>query len=175
MKRKVCLLILVLVIVLAACGKKQDNPITSEQDVESVVIEETNAPETLQTEAAVVATIAVEQVELPSGEGTGTIDEISFESDEDRKGIDAIESVVDSNEQNVGPTAPAEEIKNEGCGCVYAEYLAKSPAEQEDYMNTFASPIDFITWCKTAEAEHSSHVTVIEASGSELNIGDYIK
>lgn len=179
MRKKGYLLILVLVIVLTGCGKKQEDIVTSEMVTESVIIEEKDSKETMQTEAAVIATIEVETLELPSGEGTGTIEDIPLESDNDKtdqKDMNAIEGPESGNADKTEETIPVEvEVNSEGCDCAYAEYLAKSPAEQQDYMNTFASPMDFIAWCKTAEVEHSSHTTVIEASGGDLDLSDYIK
>lgn len=59
--------------------------------------------------------------------------------------------------------------------CEYMDYLNKSPVEQQNYVDTFSSPMAFIEWCKAAEAEHKNHQTVIEAIGGELNIGDIIQ
>lgn len=161
------IMICVLLMTVAACGKKSNNDPVSV----TVATEATKATEQMvtqeETKAATLPTLSA-NFELPEGESVESWD-IPNEGNE----VEAPEE--DQSEQDVEETVPVEVSKNDGCGCAYAEYLAKSPAEQEAYMNTFASPIDFIEWSKAAEAEHSSHVTVIEASGSELNIGDYIK
>lgn len=175
--------ILTLVLLLAMTGCKRNNVNIStegkhkEQFTEVNNIEETFATveskkeETEKEEAKKEETkpVIIAEFDVPEGEGVGSIDGLNTEVPEETNSIE-------ENEKNTEATTPAEvEEQDQGCGCAYAEYLAKSPAEQEDYMHTFASPVEFIAWCKTAEAEHSSHVTVIEASGSELNIGDYIK
>lgn len=80
--------------------------------------------------------------------------------------------------EDVEPTEGTEPTEgaapDDGPCCDYGAYLEMSPAEQQAYMNTFSSPLDFIEWCKTAEAEHTDHDDSVTVEGGDLDIGDYI-
>ena len=41
-------------------------------------------------------------------------------------------------------------------------------------MESFASPLEFIQWSRTAEAEHKEHDSSVEVEGGDLDIGDFI-
>ena len=73
-------------------------------------------------------------------------------------------------------TAPTEPAGGEDSGycCQYAEYLTWSASAQQSFMNTFASPLDYIEWCRAGEAAHADHDTSIKVEGGDLNVGDFI-
>lgn len=192
MKKRILSIVLIcaLIVVVSACKKNVENvPAAEGQKQESMVSKatetqdatETEKPETqdsIKTEEPETLPPITEEFVLPEGE--------AVEDSEDGEWI--INTEQESQENNAIPDVPAESTpqneiptenpeptpENEGCGCEYARYLNLSSAEQEAYMGTFSSTMAFIEWCKTAEAEHASHVTVIVASGGELDIGNYI-
>lgn len=199
MNKKWYVLALVLVVILTGCGKKQDDQTSSTKNTENGTVLETYESEEIKE--ATLATIEVANVELPEGEGTGNVPEIYEEPDDaesvqenvtkqndpesemdqehaTQPSVPAVEPSTETTaptvESTIEPTVPAVEPDKQGCGCEYAKYLAMSPAEQEAYMESFSSPMAFIEWSKAAEAEHSTHVTVIEASGEELDISQFI-
>lgn len=111
----------------------------------------------------------------------------------DEEGIDNAETTVSmkateevSNETNTEETEETEEtseipettvpVINEGTSicCQYAAYLLMSPEEQQAYMESYDSMMDFITWAQQAEAEHTIHNDDIVVEGGDINIGDYI-
>lgn len=151
--------------------------------------ESTETVETLPTTEATQET-------YPKGEGVGfvTNDEEPMDPDdadvvispsdptEDTKPNDN-ENVVETTkpndntettEPNEGQESDEETKPEEGFCCEYARYLAMSPADQEAYMNTFKSPLDFIEWCKTADAEHKEHDDSTNVEGGDVDIGDYM-
>ena len=70
-------------------------------------------------------------------------------------------------------TKPSESGSGGSC-CKYSEYVKMSPAEQQAYMESFASPMDFIAWAQQAEEEHKAHDDSIIVEGGDVNLGDYI-
>lgn len=182
-KRLLCIMLICILLLTAACGKKADDPAVNESQTSAkdpVAAEKSEAAE--ETEVAPIPTIGGDY-ELPEGEGVEDWEEPADPKDEniaeEENNTDASDETVESTENKAGDdtqeTTPVEEpVKKEGCGCEYAKYLAMSPVEQQEYMGTFSSPMAFIEWCKAAEAEHANHVVIIEASGEVLDIGDYI-
>ena len=89
-----------------------------------------------------------------------------------------------STEPTTAPTEPENETTevteppvSEGNGicCEYAEYLKMSPSDQQAFMESFSSPMEFINWLQQAEAEHNAHDSSLILDGGNVNIGDYIK
>jgi hypothetical protein len=76
-------------------------------------------------------------------------------------------------EETIAPTDPASGEEAGYC-CEYAEFLTWSASAQQSFMNGFASPMDYIAWCRAGEAAHADHNTSIEVEGGELNVGDFI-
>ena len=70
------------------------------------------------------------------------------------------------------PTQPSK--PDNGICCKYAEYMAMAPAQQQEYMMSFASADAFVEWIKGAQAEHDAHAEENVVVGGEINIGDYM-
>lgn len=182
MKKKLFPALMICVVLMAvACGKKTDTEsVTSMQPPKNAPVVEQEAENPVTTET-IFPTIGVNP-DLPKGESDEDWDEItasqSNTAEQDyttNESEDTIAPTAGKTESATEATTPVETpTNNEGCGCAYANYLQLSPAQQQEYMGTFSSPMAFIEWCKAAEAEHASHVTIIEASGDVLDIGDYI-
>lgn len=152
---------------LSACGKQEKTIVTKEQATTSAAIAETTAAEetTVPEETKkIVETVPMIEYSLPEGEGVESAENFAEESEKETQ------EAVKPDE-----TVPPIVIEKEDCGCDYSYYAKMSPAEQEAYMNTFDSPLDFIEWSKKALAEHEAHDTTIQASGGDLDLGDYIK
>lgn len=170
-KMIVYLLITATMIIMPACGKQKAQDNVSIPEVTTAVTEQKETSETEGTPEetkAIIETREVIEYTMPAGE--------SVERSEDEEQEDA----QDRTEETQGSVKPTETIppvvnEKEDCGCEYSAYAKMSPAEQEAYMNTFASPLDFIEWSKKALAEHEAHDTSIQASGGDLDLSDYIK
>ena len=130
---------------------------------ETTVIEIEAATEEMKK---IVETVPMIEYSLPEGEGVESADTFVEDKDSEK---------VTQEIENPTETIPPVVIEKEDCGCEYSAYAKMSPAEQEAYMNTFASPLDFIEWSKKALAEHEAHDTSIQASGGDLDLSDYIK
>jgi len=63
---------------------------------------------------------------------------------------------------------------NSGSCCEYGSYLSLSAAEQEEFMNQFASAMDFISWSKSAQAEHDAHTVIESIEGDVIDISQFI-
>lgn len=166
---------------LSSCGRKQEGEVKlNETTVGQVETEETN----------VETTVALSTMYThPDGEGiefVGEPDEDAIVYDDSQEANQVIENTQSEQKNNaestpnvgnqgsetVPPSAGVTE--NASCGCEYEAYLAMSAAEQEAYMDSFASPKDFISWSRNAEAEHAAHNTVTNVTGGDLDIGDFI-
>ena len=57
----------------------------------------------------------------------------------------------------------------------FAEFLAMSPAEQQEYMESYEDIMDFLEWYRTAEEKYKSEQSGTEIEGDgNIDIGDYI-
>ena len=182
-KRIVSIVLVIMLMTMVACGKKADTAasvdVTSTTDA-AVELNKPAKPEESAAENKETTPVStqVEEQEIPEAEG------VEYWYDEETESVEETEKKnTESNSDIAVPEKPAKEenvpkeepAKSEGCGCQYGEYLALTPVQQQEYMGTFSSPMAFIEWCKNAEEEHSNHVTVIEASGNTVDIGDYIQ
>lgn len=172
------LALMLALLALTACGKKQDKVTETTVSLES------------QTEATEKETLPYGVVDLDEiealmetfedettapAETTANTSGKSDTSKQDTSKPDSTKTETTAPaESKAETTAPTEAPASESCGCAYEAFLAMSGAEQEAYMNTFPSPLDFIAWCKEAEAEHASHTNVITVTGNELDLSDYI-
>ena len=79
------------------------------------------------------------------------------------------------SEAPVQEEIPEEEIPsgNNSC-CEYGAYLAMSSEEQETYMNSFETTMDFIAWSQSASAVHQEHVISADEAGAVLDISQFI-
>ena len=181
MNKKILLLVPVIVLVLvlfAFCGKTNDAVVdptiapgtenvtaTDPSEIVETVSKET-VPATEAVEESEPEATTAEKDKTSGGFGTGSADE---PIDAPNKGS--------SNEQQTTPTSPEASLKPEkpqSCGCEYERYLSMSAADQQAYMNSFASMEEFISWSKSAAAAHDGHNTGVTVEGGNLNIGDYI-
>lgn len=172
MYKKLCvfLLIAAMLLVMPACGKHKQEGDALKQS-ETIAENDINLPETEKTteETKEISTAKVViEYSMPAGESVERAEDNEFDDSQDH--TEEIKGAENSAE-TVSPVA----IEKEDCGCGYSNYAKMSPAEQEEYMNSFATPLDFIEWSKNALAEHEAHDTTIQASGGDLDISDYIK
>lgn len=177
MNKKITVLMIgaAMLLTMISCGNKTDpTAVTVKATEVSSEVEETSAPE--------IATETEETIDysLPEGEEVVSVDEMKAEGIINKQEFDA-EMTDDKEENNTDESeikdSTVSEIpyQDQGCGCEYEAYLALSGEEQQEYMNTFATPMDFIEWCKAKQAEHESHDTSIIASGGDLDLSDFIK
>lgn len=162
------LLIAAMLIAMAACGKQKEQSDAQKPSETVASTEKTKPSETENAAEETKATEVMIEYSMPEGEGVESVEE--FVGGEDQ----------DVSEETQEAAKPAEMVppvvfEKEECNCEYSNYLKMSPAEQEEYMNTFASPLDFIEWSKNALAEHEAHDTTVQASGGDLDLSDYIK
>lgn len=165
----VCFLIIAMLIVVSACGKQQVQNDAVKPNETTTSNKETTAPneeKTIEETEETVPTELMIEYSMPEGEDV----EFIKENEEDQNSAEETQGITKPLE-----TVPPIVVEKEECNCEYSKYLNMSPAEQEAYMNTFASPLDFIEWSKNALAEHEAHDTTVQASGGDLDLSDYIK
>ena len=178
MNRKIAKLLALLLALLAltACGKKQDMVTETTDSLENQT-EETNPVGVGTLEEAIkwMEAMGAESETTAPAETTANTSGKSDSPKQDTSKADSTKAETTPPTESKNETsAPTEAPASESCGCAYEAFLAMSGAEQEAYMNTFPSPLDFIAWCKEAEAEHASHTNVITVTGNELDLSDYI-
>lgn len=217
MKNRINLILLISVIIvllLAACGKREAEVVTDESvSAESISIEDNSSKsESAESESSEESAETEENIKFPTGEGVGEVPEgegLEYENEagetestgenevttdstpvkpeatnkpiESTKPVENTEPVETSKPStsstpsvSPNPTATPSEGETEYC-CEYDAYLAMSAADQETYMNSFSSVMEFIAWSKTALNEHEEHKEKIEVEGGDLNIGDFIR
>jgi hypothetical protein len=64
-------------------------------------------------------------------------------------------------------------MPDEPC-CQYFVYLSLSPADQQTFMGTFGSTMEFVEWCRKGEVAHKEHDDTITSEGDELDISDIL-
>ncbi len=185
MRRSIAtLLCTVFMILLCSCSKENNNIITPTETVITINSAEDNTigmeetvPESLPAGIEKIDNIS-SNIQLSNStqpteatESSSTVNE--DENDRENPGENSIQNPTSESNGEYEEDSTEADVQESEC-CEYAVYLNKSPHEQQEYMNTFNSPMAFIEWCKKVEAEHSAHVTMIEVSGSELDISDYI-
>lgn len=172
------LALLLALFALTACGKKQDKVIetTASQEGQTEATEKETLPYGVVDLDEIEALMETFEDETTApAETTANTSGKSDTSKQDTSKPDSTKAETTApTESKAETTAPTEAPASESCGCAYEAFLAMSGAEQEAYMNTFPSPLDFIAWCKEAEAEHASHTNVITVTGNELDLSDYI-
>lgn len=169
------LALLLALLALTACGKKQDTTAETTVSLEN------------QTEAT-------DKVTLPFGIADAA-DQEAFLNDENY-GSDATKATIswntgtNSNKSEAQPVTtvpaetngqanqeivvPTEASPSASCGCEFEAYLSMSTDEQEAYATSFASVKDFIEWYNAAQAEHAEHENVIVAAGGVIDLEDFI-
>ena len=185
--KKIVVLLMAVFLLITVCGcQKNVEPTAATENTEEAT-ESSTVATTEETETVI-------EYSLPEGEGVESVedfsDPVSTEKEVDATeaadvstekkayATEATEVATEPTEQNASEEMekPAEEgLKVETCNCEYYKYLQMSPAEQEAYMESFNTPMAFIEWSKTAMAEHEAHDTTLQASGGDLDIGDYIQ
>ena len=174
--------LLVVLFMMAGCNKSEK--VETPTDTGAVVQPET----TVETTYVDPYVVEDDSEELPDDTVETTVERAE-------ETIAATESTVET-EANTEPTTETEETTstqptenenvtpettspsgggNNGICCKYVEYQRMSPADQQAYMETFASPADFIVWIQQAEAAHNTHDGSIIVEGGDVNIGDYTK
>lgn len=180
------LMILLLLISLEGCKKNHEEPlITEPTDINTEIVEdiervtepratlpqlEVSLPEGV--EDAPLETMATAQSNQQTLEENTPIANQGMDKNADTVSDKSSTETTNPNEVTIEETSP--EKLAESCGCDYAKYLALSAEAQEAYMDSFASPKDFINWCRNAEAEHATHDNRTVVEGGILDIGDYI-
>ena len=185
-------MLMMCVIFLTGCGKKSDPVVLSEQ-LESGVVVSTEVEPVVETPGiiqeegssaadepldAVIAPIEniVEENNANAADTNDSAAESDHAIDENVETIDPIE-----NEESIPTAPPVEENTNTtesaatSCGCEYENYLSMSAADQEAFMNSFSSVLDFITWSQSAQAEHNTHSTTTNVVGGILDIGEFME
>ena len=170
-KKVLSITILAIALLISGCGKREENAVpTVSEEMETLV----NIP----TEVVI------------EGPGFGLMPEADDSqedsADNSTEGLDPTEestnevtepetspSEAPTEPPETKPTEPDTGTDKKYC-CDYSAYMSKSPAEQEAYMKTFSSPMDFVVWCQNAEAVHNAHNSSIEVEGGNINIGDYM-
>lgn len=151
--------------------------------------EDATEPTQAATEPVAIPTAAPTEYTLPKGEGVGEIPaEIEetesatepAERDDEPEATQPEETIAPTEpavptvpEETIAPTNPASGEESSYC-CEYAEFLTWSASAQQKFMNGFASPMDYIAWCRAGEAAHAGHDTSIEVEGGDLNVGDFL-
>lgn len=171
------LALMLALLTLTACGKKQgattETTVSLENQTEALEME--TLPYGVDFDDPVDLMETFEDETTAPAETTANTSGKSDTSKQDASKSDSTKAETTAPTEGKAETAaPTEAAASESCGCAYEAFLAMSGAEQEAYMNTFPSPLDFIAWCKEAEAEHASHTNVITVTGNELDLSDYI-
>lgn len=78
-------------------------------------------------------------------------------------------SEPDSDTETTDPANPEEKP----C-CDYFVYLSLSPADQQTFMGTFGTTMEFVEWCRQGEAAHKEHEETITGEGDEFDISDIL-
>ena len=102
-----------------------------------------------------------DNTEPAPGETTGT----AIDKMPDEKPYEKVEE--DADDEIVGPSLPT-----------YAEFIAKSPEDQQAFMNSFGTDLDgiqrFMAWYTDAKAAYDADRESQENGDGSIDIGDYV-
>lgn len=98
---------------------------------------------------------------------------------------DSTESAPVESTSTTSDTKPSETVEGDldeeiaGAGTLsYAEFISKSPEDQQAYMNSFGTDLDgiqqFMAWYTEAKAEYDAERESQENAGGSIDIGDYV-
>ncbi len=90
---------------------------------------------------------------------------------------------TDSNKTEQSTPSQSPENPSEGGGnqstdpkpntsLTYAEYIAKTPAEQQAYYETYDNFMDFVAWYNAAKAKYDAENEVNRVEGGKIDIGE---
>lgn len=169
------LALLLALLTLTACGRKQDKVTETTISLES----QTEATEK-ETLPFGIADIADQEAflneenygsDVPKATISWNTGTNSSKSEAQTETTGPAETNGQANQETV---VPAEASPSASCGCDFEAYLSMSTAEQEAYATSFASIKDFIEWYNAAQAEHADHENVIVAAGGVIDLEDFI-
>ena len=158
-------LVLIFVLLAAGCGTTADEPATDP----TVYVPSNEGNEAIDI--------------IPENEGVGQRPTESVEPTEETVATEATKpsEATKPTEEATKPTEttasaqatqPTEQEKKPCCD--YGVYLTLSPEGQQTFMNSFASTMDFIQWCRDGEAAHKEHDETITGEGDEFDISDIL-
>lgn len=175
------LALLLALLALTACGKKQDMTTEATVSQESQPHLETREtlPEGLAYRDEVDALLAA--IEETASETTTSAETMAnnfgksdtLKQDTSKSDSSKAENTVPT-ESKAEVNTPTEVPMQTSCGCEYERFSAMSPEEQEAYAENFASVKEFVEWCNAAQAEHNAHSNIITVEGGTLELSDYI-
>lgn len=170
------LALLLALLALTACGKKQDKVTETTASLESQPQLETREtlPEGLAYRDEVEGLFAELETTTPA-ETTAITSGKSDTSKQDTSKSDTTKAETTvPTEGKAETTPPTEAPASESCGCEYERFSAMSPEEQEAYAENFSSVREFVEWCNAAQAEHTAHSNIVTVEGGTLDLSDYI-
>ena len=193
MKKMITLVLALMMLMLAACGKKVNEPVEINQGTETTpVVEEVATEEPVSGvvdnpfDEELDATEATEEdvVVRDPDESSGLL-----EPDEEDDPASATKPSVKPTEPtkptepSTKPTEPADKPSTgNGSGnntsssgeMSYEKLQSMSAAEQQAYMNSFGSIDEFFAWYNAAKEEYDSSKDEIEVGNGSINMGDII-
>lgn len=186
-KRVAAILLIMLMLVMVACGKKQaeDQPTTGEVTIETAIPETTEKEIPgvedsffdIEPEETTEATEATEETESQDQDSDSSVEttEASQPNDPDPTEPKPTEPKATEPSEPAETTQPTETVSSDSNLTEYEKFQNMSPSEQQAYVESFSSIEAFFTWYNAAKEEYEEANPPIEVGSGIIDIGAIIE
>lgn len=179
MKKNFIAIIILLAIMLVGCGSNQAVVETTTAPTEEININgyssydpflEEDTKETTATEATEPVTSETKQTEPTQSAPSENDNAVSTEATEPPATEGESATPIESTEPSSAGSA-----NDVATGLTaYEQYNAMSAAQQEEFVNSFASITDFITWYNAAKEEYEALHPNIDVGDGNIDLGEIV-